>query len=72
MRRDAADAAGRTPVWEAARNGHQEIVNLLVDAGAHADTADIEGARGLVQRRAIARRWLKHASGCGGPRCVGG
>lgn len=47
--RDVVDDTGRTPVWEAAKHGHQEIVFFLVDAGAHADTADIEGKCSLPE-----------------------
>lgn len=40
---DLPDAAGRPPIWDAAKHGHLEVVQFLVDAGAKVDTPDMAG-----------------------------
>jgi ankyrin repeat protein len=37
------DQSGRTPLHEAARNGKEEIVRILIDGGARKDIRDNEG-----------------------------
>ena len=37
------DALGHTPLYYAARQGHEELVDLLVRAGANLGGADLEG-----------------------------
>ncbi|KAM5349338.1 hypothetical protein ACJ41O_005843 [Fusarium nematophilum] len=40
---DRKDSRGQTPLWWAAVEGHEAIVRLLLDRGAHAETTDGRG-----------------------------
>ncbi|KAK2744474.1 hypothetical protein FQN55_006801 [Onygenales sp. PD_40] len=37
---DAGDRYGKTPLFYAAMNGHEAVVNILLDAGANIETRD--------------------------------
>jgi ankyrin repeat protein len=58
---NALGADGRTPLIEAAAQGHLELVSLLLDAGAYADLKDSMGETALLKAAAngfleVARR----------------
>ncbi|KAM6516688.1 hypothetical protein FALCPG4_014862 [Fusarium falciforme] len=50
---DAQDWHGRAPLWWAAGNGHEAVVRLLLDRGAHTEAAD---KMGRTPRRCAAAR----------------
>ncbi|KAI8649860.1 hypothetical protein NCS56_01436800 [Fusarium sp. Ph1] len=56
---DAKDSHGRTPLWWAAAHGHEAIVRLLLDRGAHAEAADKDGWGAAANGHAAVVRLLQ-------------
>ena len=62
------DSAGRTALHNAARNGHVDVVRLLLDAGASIDTLDLDRRSALVwavrkNQISVTKLLLKRGSG---------